>query len=86
MAEWPVWGPTGGVGDDEPALPQGLKTELKAWARDFHQGYSHRTGWSSAETAAEHHREGLRLEAAVRTAIWADGHSVTLRYWETKHQ
>lgn len=86
LVDWPIWGPTGGVNDSEPALPPLLHTDVKAWARNFNQGYSHQTGWSSAEVAAAHHREGLRLEAAIRTAIWPDAHSVTLRYWETQHE
>jgi hypothetical protein len=53
-APWPFWGSNGGCGDDEPALPAALRTEVKKWAAWFERPFDYQSGWNDESTAAAH--------------------------------
>lgn len=79
----PLWSDLGLSDDGQPALPQALEVELRAWAADFNAHFSWDTGWPSAQMEHDHRAEGERLFAALRVAL-PDEH-VTFSYWESNH-
>ncbi|GAA2983191.1 hypothetical protein JOD63_000712 [Microbacterium terrae] len=78
-ADWPFW--HGGLcADGDPALPDDLAADARAWAAQFNDFFSYEHGWPDQAIASAHEAEGVRLFHEVSRAL--PEHTVELQYWE----
>lgn len=80
--DWPLWDEEGHCTPDNPAMPDSLAVEVRAWAPSFNENYSPEAGWPTEIDARTHERKAHQLARAIARVLSGDD-SVTLGYWET---
>lgn len=67
--DWPLWGDTGQLDEDEIVLSDALRSRVRSWAQFWLTHFHHDEGWDSPARAESWRREGDQVVALLRREL-----------------